>query len=1353
MKKLHLLILFFCFWGLTTQKSSAQLVSTEGKLFWIGFMDIAANTGGTTQRLLISSKFNTTVTVRIPLAATGAAPWSVASWTQTVSVTAGAVSTVNLPNNSFANLSETIMNKGVFISSLQDISVYAVQVNQARTEGSVVLPVSSFGGNTEYIINTYPATNTTLSGDITNAGSRTEFIVVGMKDDTDIRITPSVTTRNNKTAGVPFDIQLDSGQVYLVQSKGGLEGVNTDLTGTTLTSLGGCKPFSVFSGATALYIPDASCSAWQHLYEQNYPIKTWGKEYILAPFAGNTQGFVYKIIASENNTTVNIKAGSDPVQTVTLQKAGNHAVNVTSATNFAQGICVTSDKPISIAQYMKGQSCNGVSPANGDPSMLILNPLNQTTKRVTFATIPLGGTAGSPEKQYINVLVKNQNTDKIKIQNTPVSVSQFVPVTACTGYSYAMLELANYGASPYTLESDSSFIAYAYGYGNFSAYAYSVGASFENQLYNFATSAPTVCIGTPVTFTGSGVNVTSYTWDFGDGSPTITLTPATPGGTVQTTHLYAAVGTYSVRMTVTTLEGCGSDYIIKPYEILPFPAPALGVDRNICPTTTTVLNPAHSTLTVGSPTYKWYRDNVLLSNTTSATLIVSQAGTYKVEVTNAGGCSGTDEIVIGFHTLPTVDIVGLNTSYCINNPAVTLQGTPAGGTFTVKGAPATTFNPLNTGTGTHRVIYTYTDANTCITRDTLMVTVNPLPVVTLTGLQNEYCATNTRVPLTVTPSGGSFTINGQPHPFNNIKLDSLGAGTYNIVYSFTDANSCTNTTNKSVIINPLPVLDFVGLQNAYCIDAAAFTLSATPAGGTFTVNGTNATNFNPTLLGVGTHTVIYSYTDAKNCSQTKTQNVVVNPLPTPVINLQDAYCKGQGLVTLNATPSGGVFTIDGVVATDFNTVTMDLGEYEVIYTYTDANTCLNRDTLVFDIVPSPIVNITGLQFVYCIDATPFNLTATPHPNNPDGFGIFRINGGTPVTQVTPSVLGAGTHTVEYTYTDTRTNCVVVQTKQFEISGLPSVSLVTIGGLKPTYCLNEAPFSLTGIGTPAGGIFTISGVIRTVFDPVAIGSGQHTVIYNYQDVNGCFNTASTEILIYEGVVPKIPNLKNNYCVQNTAFNLIGEPVGGTFRVDGVLISEPSPLFSPSALGVGEHTIVYKTLNTCDSLVRKVQVYDAPQELDYEGLEMCSFSGDTITLDAGEGIVYEWSNFKTTRIIKVIQSGKYSVTVTDTLGCKTTSEVSIAEKCDPKFFIPTAFTPNGDGLNDKIKMFGQDFYKLDVKIFNRWGEMVYFSTKKEDIWDGTIGGKPAPAGVYVCRVKYLERPNGVEKQFISYINLIR
>jgi gliding motility-associated-like protein len=767
-----------------------------------------------------------------------------------------------------------------------------------------------------------------------------------------------------------------------------------------------------------------------------------------------------------------------------------------------------------------------------------------------------------------------------------------------------------------------------------------------------------------------------------------------------------------------------------------------------------VLNPAHPTLTVGSPTYKWYKDNVLITGATLPTLTVSQAGTYKVEVGNAGGCSGTDEVVMGFHTLPALDIVGLNTSQCIDGAITTLQGTPAGGTFTVKGLSATTFNPASTGVGTHQVIYTYTDGNTCVNRDTLLATVHPLPVVAITGLQNEYCAIDALVPLVATPAGGNFTINDAPYTDTNLKLDVLGAGTYNIKYAYTDVNNCSNSASKTVIINPLPVLSFIDLQTDYCINFTPFALQASPTGGTFTIDGVTATTFTPATLGVGEHTVVYSFTDAKNCSQTKTQVVNVNLLPTPTItNLQEAYCQGQGLVTLQATPAGGTFTINGTLATDFNTVTMALGEYEVIYTYQDAKTCINRDTAVFTVVPSPIVEITGLQFVYCIDATPFNLTATPHPINPDGFGIFRIDGGAPVTQVVPSVLGAGIHTVEYTYTDTRTNCVVVQNKNFEISGLPSVSLVSIGGLKPTYCLGEAPFPLAGIGTPSGGVFTISGVIRSVFDPVAIGAGTHTVIYNYQDVNGCFNTASTEILIYEGVVPAIPNLKKNYCVQNTPFNLVGEPADGVFRIDGVLITEPNPLFSPAVLGVGEHTIVYKTVTACDSIVRKINIFDAPTKLNYAGLEMCSFSGDTITLDAGEGLLYEWSNLKTTRAIRVIQSGKYTVTVTDTLGCKTTSDIDIAEKCDPKFDIPTGFTPNGDGLNDYLQIFGQDFYKMEVKIYNRWGELVFITNKKQHWWDGTVGGKLAPAGVYVLTVKYLERPNDVERQFTSYVNLIR
>lgn len=1327
----------------------AQNVSTEGRTFWLSFMNVSTQ-NPIEYLLFITSKTNTSGSVKIPLQGI----------TLTFTVAANQTTTMVLPNpNVDIGQSTGTFSKGIYVSALADISVYAVMKSNFRTEASVVLPTTSFGGTTEYIVNT-PSSIASVGGVI----SRTEFVIVAMKDDTDVVVTPSVITSDNKPAQVPFTVQLDSGQVYQVQSKLVGETANTDLTGTTIAGAGSCKPFSVFSGATATQI--GGCGNWQHLYEQNYPIKTWGKEYLVVPFANHNDGYVAKIVASENNTSINIKVGTNPSTVVPLNKGQSHQINVTASSNFQQGVCITADKPISVAQLMKGQVCNGSSV--GDPSMLMLNPINQTVKKVTFNTISTPG-GDIMNTHFVNVIVKTPNINKIKAFGNLISSSLFTPIQTCTGYSYAMLSIgegkdidvfvnSNTGASV-TLESDSTFIAYAYGYGNASAYAYSAGASFENQRYNFNFSPATTCITSPtVTFNGSGTNVTSYLWDFGDGSPTVSYIPPVPGTPMSLQHTFPAVGVYSVKLTVTIVDGCGSDYVIKQFEVLPVPAPALGVDRSFCAGTSTVLNPAHPTLTVGSPTYKWYKDNVLITGATSPTLTVTQAGTYKVDVGNAGGCSGTDEIVMNINPLPIIDIVGLNTSQCIDGAITTLQGTGnlATGTskFTVKGIEKAVFNPLVEGVGTHRVIYTYTDANTCVNRDTLLVTVHPLPVVAITGLQNEYCAIDASIPLVATPVGGTFTINDAPYMDTNIKLDVLGAGTYNIKYAYTDANNCSKIASKTIVINPLPVLNFIDLQTDYCIDFVPFALQASPTEGTFTIDGATATTFDPKVLGAGEHTVVYSFTDAKNCSQTKTQVVRVNPLPTPTItNLQEAYCLGQGLVTLQATPAGGTFTINGTTATDFNTVTMALGEYEVIYTYQDAKTCINRDTATFTIEPSPIVEITGLQFIYCIDATPFNLTATPHPINPDGFGIFRINGGAPVTQVVPSVLGAGTHTVEYTYTDSFTNCVVVQTKDFEISGLPSVSLVSIGGLKPTYCLGEAPFPLAGIGTPAGGVFTISGVIRTTFDPVAIGAGTHTVIYNYQDVNGCFNTASTEILIYEGIVPAIPTLKKNYCVQNTPFNLVGEPAGGVFSIDGVSVGEASPLFSPAVLGVGEHTIVYKTITACDSIVRKINIFDAPSKLNYTGLEMCSFSGDTITLDAGEGLLYEWSNMKTTRLISVIQSGKYTVTVTDTLGCKTVSDIDIAEKCDPKFNIPTGFTPNGDGLNDNLQIFGQDFYKMEVKIYNRWGELMFITNKKEHGWNGTVGGKPAPAGVYVLTVKYLERPNDIEKQFTSYINLIR
>lgn len=110
------------------------------------------------------------------------------------------------------------------------------------------------------------------------------------------------------------------------------------------------------------------------------------------------------------------------------------------------------------------------------------------------------------------------------------------------------------------------------------------------------------------------------------------------------------------------------------------------------------------------------------------------------------------------------------------------------------------------------------------------------------------------------------------------------AGTYTATCTINFVNPAnTLTLTSTVTINggtDIPTLNFVNLADAYPYNAPAFALQATPAGGTFQVNGATSTSFNPTALGIGVHQVSYTFTNANNCSNTITQNVTVTP-PIP----------------------------------------------------------------------------------------------------------------------------------------------------------------------------------------------------------------------------------------------------------------------------------------------------------------------------------------------------------------------------------------------------------------------------------------------------------------------------------------
>jgi gliding motility-associated-like protein len=123
-----------------------------------------------------------------------------------------------------------------------------------------------------------------------------------------------------------------------------------------------------------------------------------------------------------------------------------------------------------------------------------------------------------------------------------------------------------------------------------------------------------------------------------------------------------------------------------------------------------------------------------------------------------------------------------------------------------------------------------------------------------------------------------------------------------------------------------------------------------------------------------------------------------------------------------------------------------------------------------------------------------------------------------------------------------------------------------------------------------------------------------------------------------------------------------------------------------------------------------------------------------------------------------TGLYAVVqiVTHPSGCKDTLIQYIDIKPEVRYFLPNAFTPNGDSVNDGFKgegiMDGATNFRMS--IWNRWGELVFETTNPDQSWNGRKGnnGPEAPAGVYLVLVSY-DEPRGSRIEIKGYATLIK
>ncbi|MDZ7740685.1 MAG: gliding motility-associated C-terminal domain-containing protein [Bacteroidota bacterium] len=102
-----------------------------------------------------------------------------------------------------------------------------------------------------------------------------------------------------------------------------------------------------------------------------------------------------------------------------------------------------------------------------------------------------------------------------------------------------------------------------------------------------------------------------------------------------------------------------------------------------------------------------------------------------------------------------------------------------------------------------------------------------------------------------------------------------------------------------------------------------------------------------------------------------------------------------------------------------------------------------------------------------------------------------------------------------------------------------------------------------------------------------------------------------------------------------------------------------------------------------------------------------------------------------------TGEYFVQVTSFKGCTSTDTLQILWTGEA-LFLPNAFTPNGDGINDIFKPIARYDYVQDyhLLIYNRWGQMIFESNDLDKGWNGRLNDKPAMSGTYVYRIDYRE-----------------
>lgn len=793
------------------------------------------------------------------------------------------------------------------------------------------------------------------------------------------------------------------------------------------------------------------------------------------------------------------------------------------------------------------------------------------------------------------------------------------------------------------------------------------------------------------------------------------------------------VSTSDFIVTVTDVLGCFQNDTVNVV-VNPLPLADAGMNDTICYGDSTQLN------ATGGVNYVWSPNDSITDNMIDNPFVFpANTGDYIVEVTDVNGCVNTDTVNILVNVLPIID-AGADLEMCIYD-SIQLN---VSGAIDYVWSPDSTLNqfdiadPYSYALDSETFIVEGTDDNGCKNTDTVELVVHNLPVVIADG-DATICYGDT---VQISASGAIdylWSPSDSLTSVNTAITDAFPTDSITYVVEGVDGNGCMNFDSVRILVNQLPIA-YAGINDTICYGDTTQLFATGGIGFVWSPNDSISDNtiadpfVNPGI----TMDYVVTITDTNSCVNADTVNILVNTLPPVDAGPDLEMCiydsiqlSVSGAIDYVWSPDSTLnqFDID-------NPYSFALDSETFIVEGTDGNGCKNTDTIELVVHNLPIV-ITSADTAICIYDTAA-LSAT---------GAIQYEWSPSTDLVSPndaSTLAYPQDTITYTVVGTDANtCQNSDSVVVVVNPLP----VAYAGVDVNICKGDSTqFLATG-----GEDYTWSPIVEiideNVFNPIVHPDTTVEYVVTVIDSNACINYDSVIVNVFR--VGTIADTA--ICLTDSIqLDVYGSP-GNQFDWSPSSGLSDNTIQDPMASPSNDvtYTVTVTDVAGCedqasvDIVVNQIPIIGYSYILvpDCDGVQV-EFTDSSFYADEYN---WEFSNGEEVDDIDPITLFDYGsdalvdLTLTTEFGCVTDSSFSIVLNDFNSFYgihIPNVFTPNGDGQNDYfwVQVPGKLAECLDLKVYNRWGQLIFKSFAGITAWDGkNSDGDEVPNGTYMYTIE--------------------